>query len=231
MAQAAQGLSAEILATERGGRADAREGMTSRRIRLIPCGGTHARCPTRWDMEAELVVRAQQGDEGAFADLTFEIGARLYRIAYGILRDPHRAEDAAQAALLEIWRHLPGLREPSRFEAWAWRTLVRACYREARRTPRMVELTWAHDPVAGDDVSVIDDRDQLERAFRRLSIDQRAVVVLHHYQGLTLDEVAASLGIPVGTANSRLGRAMATLRTAMADDPRASRPAVREAIP
>jgi RNA polymerase sigma-70 factor (ECF subfamily) len=181
-------------------------------------------------VEAELVVRAQQGDEGAFADVTLEIGARLYRIAYGILRDRHRAEDAAQAALVEIWRHLPRLREPTRFEAWAWRTLVRACYQEARRTPRMVELTSAPDPVARDDVRVVDDRDQLERAFRGLSIDQRAVVVLHHYQGLTLGEVAASLGIPVGTVNSRLGRAMVMLRAAMVDDPRASRQAVREAV-
>ena len=182
-------------------------------------------------METWLVIRAQQGDEAAFAELTRGVGDRLYRIAYGILRDPHRAEDAAQNALVEIWRHLPRLREAAKFDAWAHRTLVRACYREAQRTPRMVELTQAREPITRDELSRIDDRDQLERAFRRLSIDQRAVIVLHHYLGLTLDDVAASLGIPVGTANSRLGRAMAALRTALGDDPRASRRAPQEVMP
>jgi RNA polymerase sigma-70 factor (ECF subfamily) len=95
----------------------------------------------------------------------------------------------------------------------------------------MVELSWAREPVARDDVSRIDDRDLLERAFHRLSLDQRAVVVLHHYVGLTLDDVAASLGIPVGTANSRLSRAMTVLRAALDDDPRASRHAPHEVTP
>ena len=61
---------------------------------------------------------------------------RCYAIAYRILRDPHRAQDAAQQALLLAWRDLPTLREPERFEAWLHRLVVNACYAEARTDRR-----------------------------------------------------------------------------------------------
>jgi len=179
-------------------------------------------------MDTQLVKRAQEGDEAAFAELTIAIGERLHRIAFGILRDPALAEDAAQHALTEVWRNLPRLREPSRFEPWAYRTLVRSCYREARRRPRVVDLTKVREPFARDDLSAVNDRDQLERGFQRLSVDQRAVVVLHHYVGMTLDEVAGALDVPVGTVNSRLGRAMSKLRMALHVDTPTHEPAPQE---
>ena len=82
------------------------------------------------------------------------------------------------------------------------------------------------EPVTDGDLGSVADRDQLERAFRRISIDHRAVVVLHHYLDLPLDEVADVLGIPSGTAHSRLHHAMRALRAALEAE---SRTPVQEA--
>ena len=179
----------------------------------------------------ELVLQAQRGDEGAFASLAVVIGNRLHPIAHRILRDADLADDAAQQALLAMWRELPRLRDPARFEAWAYRTLVNACYAEGRKarkwSPNLRVLTPA-EPVSFDDLATVADRDQLERAFRRLSVDHRAVVVLHHYLDLPLDEVAETLGVPIGTVRSRLFHAMRGLRAALDAD---ARPVAREAAP
>ena len=85
-------------------------------------------------MDVELVLRAQRGDEEAFASLAIAVGDRLHAVAQRILRDADLAEDASQQALLTIWRDLPQLRDPERFEAWCYRVLVRACYSEGRRS-------------------------------------------------------------------------------------------------
>jgi RNA polymerase sigma-70 factor, ECF subfamily len=180
-------------------------------------------------MDTTLVVRAQKGDEQAFASLAVPLGNRLHALAHRILRDIDLAEDATQQALLSVWRDLPQLRDPARFEAWSYRLLVRACYAEGRRTRREVAnliLLEADEPSAGEGLSSVVDRDQLERGFRRLSIDHRAVVVLHHYLDMTLDEVAQALGVPIGTVRSRLHHAMRGLRAALEAD---ARPAAREA--
>ena len=182
-------------------------------------------------MDADLIGRAQHGDEEAFASLAVAAGDRLHAVAHRILRDIDLAEDATQQALLTIWRDLPKLRDPARFDAWSYRLLVRACYAEGRR-----KRVWAPNlrllPVAGsaesECLSAVHDRDQLERGFRRLSIDHRAVVVLHHYLDMPLDEVAETLGVPVGTVRSRLHHAMRGLRAALDAD---ARPTSREAVP
>jgi len=176
----------------------------------------------------ELVVQAQHGDEGAFASLAVVIGNRLHAIAHRILRDVDLADDATQQALLTIWRDLPQLRDPARFEGWAYRLLVRACYSEVKKTRRLApNLRVIHfdETFASDDIATIADRDQLERAFRRLSVDHRAVVVLHHHLDLSLVEVAEALGVPVGTIRSRLFYAMRALRAALDAD---ARPVARE---
>ena len=181
-------------------------------------------------MDVELVLRAQRGDEEAFASLAVAVGDRLHAVAQRILRDADLAEDASQQALLTIWRDLPQLRDPERFEAWCYRVLVRACYSEGRRSRtwnpnlRILPPTSMVEP---DGSNLIVDRDQLERAFRHLSIDHRAVVVLHHYLDLTLDEVAHALGIAPGTARSRLHHAMRALRAAIDAD---ARLATKEAV-
>jgi RNA polymerase sigma-70 factor (ECF subfamily) len=179
-------------------------------------------------VDTDLVIRAQHGDRGAYALVATEIATRLLAVSRRILRDIDLAEDATQQALLAIWQDLPQLRDPARFEAWSYRLLVRACYAEGRK-----QRSWAPnlrllpvgEQVAADDLSSVVDRDELERGFRRLSFDHRAVVVLHHYLDLPLDRVAEILAIPVGTAHSRLHHAMRGLRAALDAD---SRPPVRE---
>ena len=180
-------------------------------------------------MDRDLVVQAQRGDREAFESLALAIGDRLHAVALRILRDTDLAEDVTQLALLTVWRDLPQLRDPTRFEAWSYRVLVRACYGEARRirhwTPNL-QLLPNDEPAGIDGLASVVDRDQLERGFRRLSIDHRAVVVLHHYLDLPLDEVAGMLNVPVGTVRSRLHHAMRGLRAALDAD---ARPVPREA--
>jgi RNA polymerase sigma-70 factor (ECF subfamily) len=179
-------------------------------------------------VDADLIGRAQRGDEEAFASLAFAAGDRLHAVAHRILRDTDLAEDATQQALLSIWRDLPQLRDPARFDAWSYRLLVRACYAEgsrARRSSPKIRLLPANEPEVADGLSSVVDRDQLERGFKRLSIDHRAVVVLHHYLDLPLDEVADVLGVPAGTVRSRLHHAMRGLRAALEAD---ARPGTRE---
>jgi len=179
-------------------------------------------------MDTDLVVRAQRGDKGAYALVATEIADRFLAVARRILRDMDLAEDATQQALLAIWQDLPRLRDPDRFEAWSYRLLVHDCYAEGRKQRRWapnLRLLPIDQSVADGDLSSVIDRDQLERGFRRLSIDQRAVVVLHHYLDLPLDRVAEILGIPTGTAHSRLHHAMRGLRAALDAD---ARPPMRE---
>ena len=176
-------------------------------------------------MDAQLVVRAQAGDEAAFAAITAIVYGHLQQVAYRVLRDPQLAEDATQQALVRVWRKLPRLRDPARFEAWCYRFLVHACADEVRRADRSLpKLVSSTELSAPDEMTRVDDRDELERGFERLSVDHRAVIVLHHYLDLTLEDTADALGISVGTAKSRLNRAMTKLRLAMgADAPEAGR--------
>jgi RNA polymerase sigma-70 factor (ECF subfamily) len=139
-----------------------------------------------------------------------------------ILRDRDAARDAVQETLIEVWRSLPTLRDPGAFEGWLQRILVRACHRAVRSTSRRaIEVRELDiDMPRPSDEHAIDDRDQIERAFRRLTTEQRAVLVLHHHLGLPLAESAGILRIPTGTMKSRLNRATAALRAALDADER-----------
>lgn len=171
---------------------------------------------------SDLVARAQEGDSEAFGSLAAARVDRLFAIAVRILHDQQDAEDAVQSALVDAWRDLPALRETSRFDAWLYRLLIRACYEQSGQRQRSAAgVTFLKiEPHTGDSAAVVADRDQLERAFHRLPIDQRAVVVLRHYWALPLIDVAEALGIPEGTARSRLHYALRTLRAAIEADDR-----------
>lgn len=175
------------------------------------------------DVEPDLVIRASSGDHAAFAEIATSIASRFHGTAYAILRETTLAEDATQTAMVNIWRDLPRLRDPARFEAWSYRILLNACFGVGRRARwRSVELTV--DPpaktIVRDDFQTVLDRDQLERGFARLSLQQRAVLVTHYFLDLPSDEAAEMLEIPIGTYKSRLHRATETLRALLEADAR-----------
>jgi len=172
-----------------------------------------------------LVNQAKHGDREAFDALARLTGDRCMAIAFRILRDFDHADDAVQAALLTAWREIRALRDPELFEPWLHRILTNACYAEARRRRRWTETIrlLPVEPVHGpDEYLTVEHRDQLERAFQRLTVEQRAVLVFHHYLELQLPEVAERLGIPLGTVKSRMHHAKRALRAVLEADARAS---------
>jgi RNA polymerase sigma-70 factor (ECF subfamily) len=177
-------------------------------------------------VQRELVERAQRGDRDAFSTLAAASIARLYNLAQLMLGDADRAEDAVQETLVAAWRDLRGLRDPDRYEAWIHRILVRSVYREGRRGRR--STTADHEPPGPDwagttirsGTAEVEDRDELDRCFLRLTSEHRAVLVLRHYVGLPDGEAADLLGIPAGTFKSRLNRATAALRAELDADAR-----------
>ena len=169
-----------------------------------------------------LVERARRGDHDAFAQLVDPALARLDAAARLILRDPELARDAVQDALIRAWRDLPGLRDPDRFDAWLRRLTVNACLdlaRSRRRRPIEVEISPIDAPSQPDPAGTLADRELVDLALRRLDPGHRAVVALHYLLGMPLPEVAASLGIPLGTAKSRLHHAIAAMRRSTTAEP------------
>jgi RNA polymerase sigma-70 factor (ECF subfamily) len=169
-------------------------------------------------VHAELVDQAKRGDREAFDALARQTGDRCLAIAFRILRDFDLADDAVQSALVTAWREIRTLRDPRLFEPWLHRILTNACYTEARRRRRrseVIRLLPVEPEHVRDESLQLELRDEFERAFRRLTVEQRAVLVYHHYLGLPLPEVAARIGIPVGTAKSRMHHAKRALRASL----------------
>ena len=173
-------------------------------------------------MRRDLVQRARDGDRAAFATLAADSIGRLFNIAQLMLRDRDLADDAVQETLVLAWRDLKGLRDLDGFDAWLHRVLVRCVYREADRERRR-SIGVVHLPEAStypDTAAEVADRDTLDRGFRRLRPEHRAVLVLHHYLGFSEAEAAAALSVPPGTIKSRLNRATSALRSELEADAR-----------
>jgi RNA polymerase sigma-70 factor (ECF subfamily) len=171
--------------------------------------------------QRDLVERAKRGDHDAFAVLAGAAVGRLDAAARLILRDPELARDAVQDGFIRAWRNLPALRDPDRFDAWLRQLVVHSCIDITRRRRRRVievELTPIDGPSTADSTSAIADREILDHALQGLNPEWRAVVVLHYFMGLPLPEVAATVGIPLGTAKSRLHRSLAAMRVTIAAD-------------
>jgi RNA polymerase sigma-70 factor (ECF subfamily) len=176
-------------------------------------------------VDRDLVEQAQRGDREAFAILARARGDTLFGIARRILRDVGLAEDAVQQTLVIAWRELSRLRDPDRFDAWLQRTLVHACYAEARRKRAWsanIRVLPVDGPTAPDELASLFDRDEVERGFRRLPPEQRAILVLHHYMGLDSSEIGEVFDIPAGTARSRLHYAHRAMRALLEADARPS---------
>jgi RNA polymerase sigma-70 factor (ECF subfamily) len=171
-------------------------------------------------MQRRLVERAQAGDHDAFSVLVRASFPRLHGVARLILRDPDRAQDAVQEALELAWRHVRALRDADSWDAWLHRLTVRACYRSAKKVRRrdLVELHVMPEDRPGNEADLsftVAERDQFARELERLTLDQRAVIVLHFYLDLPLTEAAEILDIPIGTAKSRLNRGLESMRAAI----------------
>ena len=176
-------------------------------------------------MDPKLIDRAKRGDKEAFTTLVLTLGDRLYSVAYRILRDGGRAEDAVQQTFLIAWRELPKLRDESRLEAWLFKLLVNTCYGEIRHTRRWqpglhVVSDLDSGPITDDAQVSVARSDEIERAFRRLSGEQRALLVMHHYLGLSGAEIGETLGLSPGTVRSRLHYARQLMRAAIEADSR-----------
>jgi RNA polymerase sigma-70 factor (ECF subfamily) len=181
-------------------------------------------------MRRDLVQRAMAHDHEAFSELARLSVDRLYAVARLILHDEAGAEDAAQETLVAAWRDIATLRDPDRYEAWIRRLLVRACYREARKERqrnRMEIHVEAIDVPIPDHASDVADRDEIDRGFRRLDPEQRALLVLRYHLGLELHETAEALGLPIGTVKSRLHRTTQALRATLDADARNGQQPVR----
>lgn len=175
-------------------------------------------------MQTELVERAMRGDHDAFANLATAAWSKLYATAGFILGDEGSIHEAVQATLIRAWRDLPGLRDPARFDAWLYRIAVNACRDEARRRQRGQQREIAldgHDAATSTDpVAWLAEQDEMDRAFARLTPDQRAILTLVFYRDLTVPQAADAMGIRLGTAKSRLHRALNALRAALAAERR-----------
>ena len=177
----------------------------------------------RVNVQRDLVVRAQGGDHDAFAVLAGAAIGRLDAAARLILRDADLAQDAVPETLIRCWRDLPTLRDPDRFEAWLNRIFLNACRDQQRRVKRRrveVALPDVLPHAVADGQTAVSDRDQVERGVRRLAPEHRTILVLHYYLGLPLVDAAAAMGVPVGTAKSRLNRATQALRATLDADAR-----------
>jgi RNA polymerase sigma factor, sigma-70 family len=173
-------------------------------------------------MSVEEVERAIGGDHDAFAALIGASSNRMYALASLILRDVDRAQDATQEAIVRAWRELPRLRDPERFEAWFRRMVVNACYDEGRKLRRRAEVSLVHlaDRQVVDPTTSLAETDRIERAFRRLPLEQRTTLVLQHRFGMTHGDIAETLGIPIGTVKSRIRYGTAAMRASLEADDR-----------
>jgi RNA polymerase sigma-70 factor, ECF subfamily len=171
-----------------------------------------------------LIERASRGDPAAFAALVGPRFDRLARTAAAILGQDADAADAVQEALIRAWQGLPGLRDPDQFDPWLTRIVVNACRtalsRRSRVRIREINLdpddpTERHSPAGGPGPDAVLARLELESAFNRLSPDERTILVLHHLDGRSIEQIALVLAIPAGTAKSRLFSARRALERAL----------------
>ena len=180
-------------------------------------------------MDRTLVEQATSGSRHAFDDLVRSRADAVYRTSLAILGDTADAADAVQETFVSAWCHRAELRDPDLFDAWLGRINLNACRGQLRKRGRkriheiqLLDPTAEFEP-ASTDRPLADrtaDTDSFDRAFARLSVDDRAVLVLHHLHERPVAEIAAALGAPTGTIKSRLHRARAALESALAKESR-----------
>jgi len=171
-------------------------------------------------VDRSLVERARRGDAEAFEMLVQDGMPAVYRRALAILGSEADARDASQDTFVSAWRELPRLRDVDRYDAWLARIAVNACRMTLRRRGRVREIPVPvhFDAPAPDPIGRLADADAVDRAFRRLPVEQRSILVLHHVECLPVAQVAAALDVPPGTVKSRLFAARAALQRALGEE-------------
>ena len=178
-----------------------------------------------WDeggsVEPQLIEAARRGDREAFDAIVRTRLDTVYRTAFTILGNDSDAQDATQETFVAAWRNLPSLREADRFDAWLRRITINACRMAIRRRGTVreisIDLPDTQQPMSAGagPASLAAEAEVFDRAFARLSVDDRAILVLHHHEELGVAEIAERLGIPIGTVKSRLHRARGALQRAL----------------
>ena len=175
--------------------------------------------------EQALVERARRGDSTAFDRLVAARLTQTVRLARAIVGDHAEADDVAQEAFLQAWRNLPTLRDTAKFDAWFGKIVVNAARGSIRRRKNVMTVDIealsidgeSHPALGRHDPGMegIADLDALEGAFARLTVDQRTILALHHLEERPVADIAAMLGIPIGTAKWRLHAARSSLERAL----------------
>src|SRR3954468_4645307 len=171
-------------------------------------------------MERSLIERARSGDRDAFEALVRLKVDAVYRTSLAILGNSSDAQEATQDALVSMWRSFGSLRDPERFDAWLGRIVVNACRSALRHRRTVREIPMAiglpeNEPASEGHEDRTIAADRFDRAFEALPVEQRALLVAHHAAGRSTDSIAAELGVPVGTAKSRLFAARRALERAL----------------
>jgi RNA polymerase sigma-70 factor, ECF subfamily len=175
--------------------------------------------------ETLLVERARRGDREAFTDLVDGRLVATFRTAMAILGNESDARDATQEIFLRAWRNLPELREPDQFSAWFGRIVVNTCRTAIRGRRRRIvrEISVGALPEEGEQLASranphedrTADLDLVERALDRLSVPDRTLLALHHFEHIPLGDIGERLGVPSKTVKSRLFSARRALARAL----------------
>ena len=168
-----------------------------------------------------LILRAQAGDLRAFEQILLGLEPQLRSYIRRLAADAPTADDILQEALFRLWRGLPWLREPTLFRAWAYRIATREAYRAMKRERRIEEMRADASALEALQAPFADAAVKLdaERCLIQVSPLARATLVAHYFEGLTLEEVSAVTGAPLGTVKSRLASGLAQLRQLMGEAP------------
>lgn len=172
----------------------------------------------------QLVEAARGGDRDAFASLYRARVAPIMRYVRGLLRTEDPVEDAVAETFLEAWRDLPKLRQPAAFDGWLYRIAHRRALAVAAKRPATVDLEAVAElpddrrddgPEAMAELS--EDRERIRAALLRLPDEQREVLVLRHFQGLSHREIGAALGKSEQAVRAQHYRAARELRGHLAE--------------
>jgi RNA polymerase sigma-70 factor (ECF subfamily) len=173
---------------------------------------------TNAEAEADLIAEAQNGDRGAYGELTRRYYDGVIRVVYRMCGDAELAQDAAQEAFIRAWLNLPRFTPGTSLRNWLYRMAVNAALdvlrREAKRAGPDIDALALPDPGEGPEAALINKEREtaVRRAVLALPEAGRSVLVLREYGGLSYKEIAAALDIPLGTVMSRLNYARGQLK-------------------